>query len=69
MTEIEICESCEKGELEEHDTWQRYKTPFNRRLTSEQPIHGTIYKCSNEDCEQNFYNDEEDEELKEGYPC
>lgn len=64
-----ICESCEKGELEKHDTWYRYKTPFSHRLTSEQPIYGTIYKCNNECCDGMFYDDEEDETLKEGHPC
>ena len=64
-----ICEDCEKGELQKHDTWWRYKTPFDRRLTSEQPVEGTIYKCSNEDCLSFFYDDDENDELKEGYPC
>jgi len=67
--DLEKCQSCNNGELEKHDTWRRYKTPFNRRLSSEQPIHGTIYKCNNEDCEGSFYNDEENEELMEGLPC
>ena len=66
---MEICEVCKKGELTQNDTWWRYKTPFNRRLSSEQPIYGTIYKCNNEDCEESFYNDEEDEELRNGRPC
>ena len=65
----EICDICGKGELEKHDTWWWYKTPFDRRLCSEQPIYGTIYKCTNEDCNAFFYDDEENEELKEGYPC
>jgi len=64
-----ICEFCEKGELEKHDTWWKYKTPLSRRRTREIPIYGTIYKCNNEDCEQTFYNDDENDELKEGHPC
>lgn len=67
--DIGICKSCNKGELYEHDTWWRYKTPFSRRLSSEQPINGTIYRCGNEDCDEFSYNDEENEELQSGYPC
>lgn len=65
----EKCEACEKGNLYENDTWRRYKTPFSRRLCSEKPIQGTIFKCDNEECEEYFYNDEECEDLKQGYPC
>lgn len=63
------CEVCGKGKLERHDTWYRYKTPFMQRLWNEPPIYGTIYKCNNEDCGETFYNDGENEDLKQGYPC
>ena len=61
------CPSCQKGELQQISTWQRYKTPFNYRLCSEQPIYGTVYRCDN--CLEFFFNDEEDEELKTGQHC
>jgi hypothetical protein len=63
------CEVCEKGEVVKVSSWHRYKTPFNRRLSSEQPIYGDLFKCDNEECEERFYNDEENEELQQGYPC
>jgi len=69
LIETEICRACEKGELETHGLWRRHKTPFSHRLCSEKPIKGIIYKCTNEDCEEFFYDDEEDQELKPGYPC
>lgn len=58
------CETCEKGKLQEVGTWERYKTPFNYRLSSEVPIYGTVYVCDNEECRGRFCNDEEDETLK-----
>ena len=63
------CESCKIGELQEHDHWWRYKTPYNSRLCNERAVFGTIFKCDNEKCSAFFYNDEECEELKEGHPC
>ena len=63
------CPHCEQ-ELTHHDTWWHYETPYSRRLTSEKPIYGSIYKCRNEECEQSFYTmSEDDDELHEGYPC
>lgn len=65
----ESCPACEKGELQAQGTWERYKTSYNYRLTTERPIYGTLYTCDNEECEEKFYNDEEDESLKSGRPC